>query len=59
MISTQVGFIAQLKEKLTKKRYRAATIYVDHFSRLQYVHLMICVTSEETVMAKKAFECFA
>ena len=41
------------------KRYRAATIFVDHFSRLWYVHLMTDKTSEGTVMAKKAFEHFA
>ena len=59
MISTQVGFIAQLKGSLTKKRYKAATIFVDHFSRLQYVHLMTKLSSEETVAAKHAFEQFA
>jgi len=32
MISTQVGFIAQLKGSLTKKRYKYATIFVDHYS---------------------------
>ncbi len=36
MISTQVGFVAQLKGMLTKKRYKAATVFVDHFLRLQY-----------------------
>ena len=59
MISTQVGFIAQLKGKLTKRRYRAATIFVGHFSRLWCVHLMTDITSKETVMAKKAIEHFA
>jgi hypothetical protein len=34
MISTQVGFFAQLKGKLTSKQYRATSIFVDHFSRL-------------------------
>jgi hypothetical protein len=59
MISTQVGFIAQLKGTLTKKRYTAATIFVDHYSRLKYVHLMTRLTSEETIDAKQAFEHFA
>ena len=59
MISTQVGFVAQLKGKLTLRRYRAATIFVDHFSRLRYVHLMQTLTSEETYAAKLAFERFA
>ncbi len=39
MTSTEVGFSAQLKGKLTKKHYKCATIFVDHFSRLQFVHL--------------------
>jgi hypothetical protein len=30
LISMQVGFIAQLKGTLTKTRYTAATIFVDH-----------------------------
>ena len=34
MVSTEVGFYAQMKGKLTKRRYRCATIFVNHFSRL-------------------------
>jgi hypothetical protein len=52
MILTQVGFIAQLKGTLTKKRYTAATAFVGHYSRLKYIHLMTNLTSEETVEAK-------
>jgi hypothetical protein len=59
MISTQVGFIAQLKGTLIKKCYTAATIFVDHYSRLKYIHLMTKLTSEETMEAKQAFEHFA
>jgi len=59
MISTQVGFVAQLKGKLTLRRYRAATVFVDHYSRLRYIHLMQSLTSEETYAAKRAFERFA
>jgi hypothetical protein len=59
MISTQVGFFAQLKGKLTSKRYRAASIFLDHFSRLRFVHLMQDLSSEETIKAKEAFEQFA
>ncbi len=41
-------------------RYKNATIFVDHFSRLQYVYLMtLNSTSSETIDAKRAFECFA
>ena len=56
MESTQVGFIAQLKGILTRRRYRAATVFVDHFSGYKYIHLMGTLSSEETVAAKVAFE---
>jgi len=56
LISTQVGFVAQLKGKLTVKRYKAATVFVDHYSRLRYIHLMCGTSSEETLQAKRAFE---
>jgi hypothetical protein len=55
----QVGFIAQLKGTLTKKRYTAATVFMDHFSQLKYIHLMTKLTSEETMEAKQAFKHFA
>jgi hypothetical protein len=59
LVSTQVGFIAHLKGTLTKKRYTEATVSVDHYSRLKYVHLMTKLTSKETMDAKQAFEHFA
>ncbi len=59
MISTQVGFVAQLKGKLTLQQYQAATVFVNHYSRLRYMHLMQSLTSEETYVAKRAFEKFA
>ncbi len=52
LISTQVGFIAQLKGTLTKKSYTAAPVFVDHYSRLKYIHLMTKLTSKETMEAK-------
>ena len=54
--SPQVGFIAHMKVWLTKKRYRYATVFVDHFLDLKYVHCMSKITSEETIYAKKIFE---
>jgi hypothetical protein len=59
MTSTEVRFYAQMKGKLTKKRYRCATIFVDHYSRLHFVHLHINNSSVKTVAAKRAFESFA
>ena len=57
--SSTPGFIPQLKGKLTKQRYRAATVFVDHYSGLSYVHMQRSLTSEETLEAKRAFEAFA
>jgi hypothetical protein len=59
LILTQVGFIAQLKGTLTKKCYTAATVFVDHYLRLKYIHLMTKLTSKKTMEAKQAFEHFA
>ena len=53
------GFIATLKGTPTKRRYKAATIFVDHASRLSYAHLQQRLTSSETVEAKHAFEAYA
>ncbi len=58
MTSTEVGFFMQLKGKLTKRRYRCATIFVNHFSRLRFVHLKIDDSSAETLAAKRTFETF-
>ena len=54
--SPHVGFIYHTKGRLTKKRYRYATVFVDHFSDLKYVHCMSEITSEENIYAKKSFE---
>ena len=59
MASTKVGLFAQMNGKLTKRRYRCATIFVDHYSRLRFVHLQIDDSSTETLAAKRAFETFA
>jgi hypothetical protein len=59
MVSTHVGFFAQLKRGLTMKRYKAASIFVDHFSLLRFIHLMQDLSSEESVKAKRAFKQFA
>ena len=39
MESTEDGFVAQLKGKLTRRRYKYATIFVDHYSNFSYVYL--------------------
>ena len=57
--STSPGFIGQMKGALTNKRYKVATVFVDHFSRLSYVHLQQTTSAVETLEAKRAFEKFA
>ena len=53
------GLIAQLKGTPTHSRYHAATVFVDHHSRLGFVYLQKSTTAEETLQAKVAFEVFA
>lgn len=50
------GFIGQMKGKLTKQRYKVATIFIDHFSSYSFVYLQSTTNAEETLKAKKAFE---
>ncbi len=59
MISMHMRFFSQLKGKLTSKRYCAASIFVDHFFCLRFVHLMQDLSSDKTIKAKEAFEQFA
>ena len=53
--SSTLGFIAQLKGVLITKHYKYATVFVNHFSRLSFIHLQQVLSSEETVQAKHAF----
>jgi hypothetical protein len=60
MQSTEPGFYGQAKGALTKTRYRNATIFVDHYSRLKFVYLMTSnLTSAKTIDAKHAFKLIA
>ena len=57
--SNSPGLITQLKGKLTQQHYKYVTIFIDQFSGYTFMYLQKCLTSEETVMAKHAFECLA
>ena len=59
LVSPTPGLIAQMSGFLTKKRYRYATVYVDQFSSLGYVHLQKTASAEDTLEGKKAFERYA
>jgi hypothetical protein len=56
MMSMEVGFYAQLKGKLTKKRCKCTTVIVGHFTRLRFVHLQLNNKSDKTLAAKFAFK---
>jgi hypothetical protein len=53
------GLVAQVTGRLTKARYWYATVFVDHFSGLDYVHFQESSSAEETILAKQAFERFS
>ena len=61
--SSVPGLIAQdattQKCKLTRKRYKHATVFVDHYSRLSYVHVHQHTDTEDALEAKEAFEAHA
>ena len=57
LVSPAPGLIAQMTGFLmTRKRYRYATVFVDHFSGLGFVYLQKTASADETIEAKKAFE---
>ena len=59
LVSPTPGLVAQMTGKLTTKRYKYATVYVDQFTRLGYVYLQKTATAEETLLGKAAFEKYA
>ena len=42
--------------KLCKRRHRHATVFVDHCSRLSYVHVHETANADDAIAAKRAFE---
>jgi hypothetical protein len=51
--SPVAGFIGQNKGFFFRKRYKVATIFVDHFSRLSYVYLQESTKGVQTLAAKR------
>ena len=49
MVSPTPGLIAQMTGKLTTKRYKYATVFVDHFSIFSYFYLQKKSTVEENL----------
>ena len=54
--SSTEGFYGQMKGRLTRRRYKYATVFVDQFSRFTYIHLQSTLSSAETIEAKENFE---
>jgi hypothetical protein len=57
--STTLRFFGKLKGRLTTAKYRAVTIFVDHYSDLSYVYLQQTTSAKETLEEKNAFELYA
>jgi hypothetical protein len=57
--SNTPGVVAQLKGISTKIRCTCATVFVDHFLRLGYIHMQHKLTSNETLEATYDVEAFA
>ncbi len=56
MVSPTPGLVAQMSGRLTKERYKYATIYVDTYSGYSYVNLQKTQSISETIEGKTAFE---
>ena len=50
------GFIPIAKGQPTIRKYRGASVFVDHASDFTYVHMHHHLTTDETINAKHAFE---
>jgi hypothetical protein len=53
------GLVGQLKGVPTRARYRVATVFIDTYSSVSYVHLQQTTNAAETLEAKRQFENFA
>jgi hypothetical protein len=56
LVSSTPGFVAQMRGALTKARYTGCTVFVDHYSRLCYIHPQKSLSAAETLEAKHSFE---
>jgi Reverse transcriptase (RNA-dependent DNA polymerase)/GAG-pre-integrase domain len=59
MVSPTPGLVAQMKGFITKQRYTAVTVFVDHYSNLSFTYLQKGLTIIETLEAKASFERYA
>ena len=54
--SPQGGIIPALKRRKKSRKYHVATIFVEHFSKLTYVHFSESTTANKAVESTHAFE---
>jgi hypothetical protein len=59
LVSPTPGYIAQLRGTPTRKRYQAATVFVDQYSGIGFVHVQKTTSADETIEAKEKFESWA
>jgi len=57
--SSTTGYVAQLKGSLTNKRYKVATVFIDHYSDSPFMYPQEDNSSAKLIKAKIAFEQFA
>jgi hypothetical protein len=57
--SPTLGLVAQAKGTLTNCHYNYATVFVDQYSALNYVHIHQTNSSDEILVARLAFKQFA
>ena len=55
-MSQTLGLAPTHKGNLTVRRYVESTMFVDHYSDFNYVHLIAKIDTEATVEAKLVFE---
>lgn len=56
LISSVPGLIGQMRGFITRKRFTATTVFVDHFSGLSFIHNQQSTSAAHTIEAKRAFE---
>jgi hypothetical protein len=56
LISCVPGLVGQTTGRLTTSRYKVATVFVDHYSDLDYVHIQESTSADDTIEAKRTFE---
>ena len=59
LVIPTLGLLPTYRGLLTTQLYIGATIFMDHFSDLIYVHLMIEMNVQTITNAKEAFGCLA